>query len=496
MIKLRGRKPPLVLLWVLAVLVLGTWGAWAGPNWNPQPMTNLIVPETPDTSIVSSARTAPLGTYEVAVSVHEVAMEDGTTIEVTLREPVGVEGQSPGVVFMHGTGTSTHKAFEQHATWLASTGIVTAVPDKLLKHYTTLDRDYIGLARGYDTVARWLREQDSVYFRDVGYYGESEGALVAPVSVVDDAESAFLILVSDPAMPIRDQGALAADAYLRNVGVPRVIYQGIPRLIGGALAAGDFQYATFDPRPYHKRITVPVMMAYGTNDLSMPIVQGPIEVGESLREAGNNDLIVRYYEGADHGLRIDGELQSKPFQDISDFINGLPSSAWLGPKVAGAQPRQAFTAQTLDTPRWFGSGDAMVAILASGLMLTFIGALAVLAGRFGVGPRQDYRNVGRPILISALLVTLTWVAFLAYLVAVAMLAMSYETNRWVVQGGILAVELLGLSAVYFLVRALATWHAHPMQTRRAGGDLRVIFTGQILLLFALAYWGIYPSPFF
>ncbi len=219
-------------------------------------------------------------------------------------------------------------------------------------------------------------------------------------------------------------------------------------------------------------------------------------MGESLREAGNNDLIVRYYEGADHGLRIDGELQSKPFQDISDFINGLPSSARLGPKVAGAQPRQAFTAQTLDTPRWFGSGDAMVAILASGLMLTFIGALAVLAGRFGVGPRQDYRNVGRPILISALLVMLTWVAFLAYLVAVAMLAMSYETNRWVVQGGILAVELLGLSAVYFLVRALATWHARPMQTRRASGDLRVIFTGQILLLFALAYWGIYPSPFF
>ncbi|KTF03937.1 Alpha/beta hydrolase family protein [Trueperella bernardiae] len=496
MISLRARKPSLVLLWVLAVLVLGTWGAWAGPNWNPQPMTNLIAPETADTAIVSSSRTVPLDTYEVATSVHDVAMEDGTTIELTLREPVGVKGQSPGVVFLHGTGTSSHEAFEEHAQWLASAGIVTAVPDKLLEHYTTFERDYLGLARGYETVAEWLRDQDSVYARDVGYYGESEGALVAPVAVADDAEAAFLILISDPAMPIRDQGALAADAYLRNVGVPPVIYQGIPRLITGAIAAGDFQYATFDPRPYHKQITVPVMMAYGTHDLSMPIVQGPIEVGESLQEAGNNDLLVRYYEGADHGLRIDGELQARPFQDIANFINGLPSSARLSPKVAGAQPHQAFTAQTLDTPRWFGSGTAMFAILASGLMLTVIGSLLLLSGHFGIGARQNYQRVGRPILISAVLVTLTWVAFLAYLVAIATLALSYETNRWVVQGGILAVELLGLAAVYFLVRALATWHAHPMQTRRAGADLRVIFTGQILLLFALAYWGIYPSPFF
>lgn len=45
------------------------------------------------------------------------------------------------------------------------------------------------------------------------------------------------------------------------------------------------------------------MMAYGTNDLSMPIVQGPIQVAQALREAGNTDLVLRYYKDADHGLR-------------------------------------------------------------------------------------------------------------------------------------------------------------------------------------------------
>ncbi|QOR46809.1 prolyl oligopeptidase family serine peptidase [Trueperella pecoris] len=490
------RRVPLVLTWVLAVLVLGAWGAWAGPGWNPQPMTNLIVPQTASTAIVSAVNTPRLGAFEVASSIHEVALSDGQKIQVTLREPVGKEGQSPAIVFLHGTGTFTHKAFAQHATWLASTGIVTAVPDKLLNHYSAFERDYVGLSKEYQAVATWLRAQGSVYAREVGYYGESEGALIAPIAVVNDADAAFLVLVSDPAMPIREQGAFAADAYLRKLGAPSSLYQAIPRLISGAIADGNFLYATFDPGPYHERITVPVMMAYGTKDLSMPIVQGPIRVAEDLKEAGNDDLVLRYYKDADHGLRIDKELQSQPYQDISDFINGLPSSVRMSPAVAGAQPRQDYTAQTLDTPRWFGSGDAMAAILASGLMLTLLGSLLMIGGRLPWARRQTYRGVGRPILASGVLITLTWLAFLTYVMAVARLALSYETNRWVVQGGALGVQMLGLLALFFLVFAASRWYARPMLTRHAGASLRVVVTGQILLLFALAYWGIYPSPFF
>lgn len=88
------RRLPLVLMWVLAVLVLGAWGGWAGPGWNPQPMTNLNVPETHNTKVVSAVKTARLGTYEVATSVHEVPLGDGTLIKVTLREPLGLQGRA------------------------------------------------------------------------------------------------------------------------------------------------------------------------------------------------------------------------------------------------------------------------------------------------------------------------------------------------------------------------------------------------------------------
>ncbi|VEI14114.1 Alpha/beta hydrolase family [Trueperella bialowiezensis] len=481
------------MVWLLAVLILGLWGSWAGPAWNPQPMTNLIVPSTSSTEVTSAVDTPELGTYEVRETIHDVPREHGEPMRVTLREPVGAEGQRPGVVFLHGTGTSTHEAFAEHATWLASTGIVTAVPDKNLDGYSTLARDYESLADGYHDVAKWLRSQPSVYERDVGYYGESEGALIAPISTVRDPRTAFLILVSDPVMPIREQGALAADTYLREIGAPKQLYLAIPRLISGAIADGNFAYANFDPSPYHRKITVPVFMAYGTRDISMPIVQGPIMLARDLAEANNRSLLVRYYDGADHGLRIDGELQSAPYRDIADFINGLPSSVYVSDIVAGAQPRQDYVAQTVDTPRWFGSGHAMLVTLAAGVTLTIVGAGLLIVGKLPVGARQNYQGVGRPMVTSSAAILLTWVVFIVYVVALAELALSYETNRWVVQGGWLILQILALGAVYLLVRALRIWRANRMETRWAAVSLFILTAGQTLLLFALAYWGVYPS---
>ncbi|MDP9805607.1 putative esterase [Trueperella bonasi] len=486
---------PLVVIWLVTVLILGTWGVWAGPGWSPQPMTNLIVPTTTSTHISTAIPTPDVGTYTVTESVHEITGPQGQPLKVTLRKPEGVDGQRPGVVLLHGTGTSTHQAFKQHATWLASAGIVTAVPDKMTESYTALSRDYQALAEGYHAVADWLREQPSVYRRDVGYYAESEGALIAPISVVRDQRASFLILVSDPVMPIREQGALAAVTYLRQLGVPDQIYSAIPRLISGAIADGNFLYANFDPSPYHRQITQPVFMAYGTNDLSMPIVQGPIMLAEDLAKAENTDLVLRYYENADHGLRINGELQQDPYQDIADFINDLPSSVQMSNQVAGAQPRQDYIAQTIDTPRWFGSGDAMITLLAAGVLLVVIGAAMTTVGRLPIlGHQQTYRGVGRPMVASAAMVILSWLAFLGYVIAIANLALSYETNRWVVQGGWLGIQLLSLGAVFLLVRAGRTWADTPMLTREAGANLRVLLCGQVLLLFALAYWGVYPSP--
>ncbi len=482
-------------VWLISVLLLGLWGTWAGPGWNPQPMSNLVIPETSDTTVDSLVDTPRIGTYEVSSSDHELTLTTGNTITVRLWEPEGVTGERPGVVLLHGTGTSKHNSFSFHARWLSSAGIVTAVPDKPLEHYTVTSRDYGELASAYNEVADWLRDQDSVYERSVGYYGESEGALISPIAVVDDVDSHFLVLASDPVIPIREQGALAAVAYLQAIGAPEQLYQAIPRLISGATADGDFDYANFDPSEYHEQLTVPILMLYGTHDLSMPIVQAPVIMQDQISEAGNDALLVRYYAEADHGLRVRDDILQQPFQDTADFINGLPSSVDVSPAVAGAQPRQDYVAQTVDTPRWFGSGNAMLTILIIGVVLNILGMAVAAVGLIRVRGRRlfNYQGLGKPLVLSGTTVLVTWVVFIAYIVAVASVAMSYEQNRWLVQGGWLVVQLLALFAVWAAVRVvLKARHIKPI-SRWTGATIRMTFLGQVLLLFALAYWAVYPS---
>src|SRR5699024_7772246 len=71
-----------------------------------------------------------------------------------------------------------------------------------------------GLARGGPT--------------QVGIYGESEGAWIAPIAAVAEPGVAYLVLVSAPIVPPREQFAFATDSYLRNVGVPEALLRAIP----------------------------------------------------------------------------------------------------------------------------------------------------------------------------------------------------------------------------------------------------------------------------
>ncbi|ETJ42820.1 hypothetical protein Q604_UNBC03197G0001, partial [human gut metagenome] len=79
------------------------------------------------------------------------------------------------------------------------------------------------------------------------------------------------------------------------------------------------------------KITAPVLMLYGTGDSSMPLVQGPATIWDSIRKAGNTQLTVRYYDGANHGLKLgtttDGPLAPGVARDLSRWVTGLPATA-------------------------------------------------------------------------------------------------------------------------------------------------------------------------
>ena len=498
---------------VVALLSLSLIGTLAGPRWTPEPMSDPLAPTTADTSIGGDATTTVPGAYDVETSTVTVTQADGERVDALLRRPVGVRGPAPGVVFLHGAGTQTIEGFAEQAGALASAGVTTLVPSKPVEDYSLTSRDYPAMAADYGRSVDYLAGLDGVDSRRIGVYAESEGAIPAVVLTAEDARVSFLVLASAPVVRLREQMALAVDSYMRNVGVPEPMLTVIPRVLGSAdIPGGGFDYADFDSVPYLERITVPVLMLYGTADASMPLVQGPTTVWQALQRSGDDDLTVRYYAGANHGLKsgttTDGPLAPGVARDLTRWVTGLPATADAAPHVAGAAPTQAYWARTPDPTRWYASGDLMLAgvvggpaLLAAAGLGWAVGQLPRLRGRRGLHLRG---RVGRWSAALGLSVIASWVLYLAYILLVARLATSYSSNWLISYGGWLAAQLMALVAVVILVKLVGRiWlvRGHHRRGRHAGGRwltapsalvLLCVLAGAVVLLVGLAYWGLFP----
>mgnify|MGYP000965882357 FL=1 len=498
---------------VVAVLSLSLIGTLAGPRWTPEPVAAPLVPATADTTIGGDAPTAAVGTYRVEAATVSITQADGEQVPALLRRPVGADGPTPGVVFLHGAGTHGVDGFSDQAEALSSAGAATLVPAKPMEDYSLTSRDYRAMAADYRCSVDYLITLDGVDPERVGLYAESEGAIPGAVLTADDERVAFLIMASAPVVRLREQMALAMDSYMRNVGVPEPMLTLIPRVLGSAeIPGGGFQYADFDSAPYLRRITVPVLMLYGTADASMPLVQGPMTVWEAVRQSGDDALTVRYYEGANHGLRLgastDGDLAPGVARDLARWVVGLPGTADAAPHVAGATPTQAYWARTPDPTRWYASGDLMLAafilgfgLLALGGVVWGVGQAPRLRGRRGIHLPDP---IGRWTASLVLSIVAAWVLYLAYILGVISLATSYRTNHLFSYGGWVLVQMVALSTVVLGVKLTQrAWlmRGHVRHGREEGGRwltgpaacvLGSALSGTAVLLAALAYWGLFP----
>lgn len=502
---------------VVLTMALALIGTLAGPRWNPTTTDTELEVTSSDTAIGGTAPTRPVGTYTVRTTEVTVVQADGEAVPALLRQPENADGElltdTPGVVFMHGAGTQTIKGFAGQATSLASAGATTLVPSKPMEDYSLTDRNYVSMAADYAGSLDLLEDLDSVDPSRLGVYAESEGGFPGVVLTADDSRVSFLVLASAPVVRLRDQATYAAGTYLQRVGVPEVLLNVVARILGSAEVPGGFDYADFDAEPYERRITVPILMMYGTADSSMPIVQGPLRIWQSIQSNGNDQLTVRYYAGANHGLKLgastSGGLAPNVARDLSRWVMGLPSTAAAAPHVAGATPVQDFWAQAPGVTRWYASGDLMLAafLIGPGLLL-----LALLGWALGQAPRLVGRRglhlpdpIGRWSLSLGVQVLATWVLYIAYIASVARLAVSYRSNPWISYGGWAVAQLMALVSVIILVKLverIVQMRGHERHGRHPGGRWLTVPAGAVLagalagsavLLIALAYWGLFPS---
>lgn len=465
-------------------------------------MTETIEVTSPDVTVVTDTPTTAIGTYETTVTDMEVEL-DGATITARLTAPVDAPPDRPGMVFMHGAGTGSHTNFEDQAQALASAGVYVLVPAKRMDTYTTFSRDYEQMARDYLVSWQLLASTPGVDPDGVGVYGESEGAWIAPVAAVLEPRVAFVVLVSAPVVPPREQAAFAMDTYLRNTHVPWPLFRAIPRATGANVPGGGMDYVDFDVAPWQQRMEQPVLMVYGTHDASMPLVQGPLQVISDIAVAGNDQYTLRYFADANHGIRIDDELAPGFTEVLSAWTLGLPESATAEPRVAGDQPEQRYRAEPLPSPRWYADGDMLVWTIVVSAVLLVIGPLLwVLTA---LPRRRNGRKLPAPVArntaATGLAAVAVLVVFVAYVAQVADLALNYRTDDVVVLGGWVVVQLVGALAAGVLVHSVMV--AKPFHPERwGGGDERAGLAGRLLwwathlgalgLLLIAAYWGVYP----
>jgi dienelactone hydrolase len=352
---------------------------------------------------------------------------DGVSTVVRVARP-DTAGPFPVAVFAHGAGTGNHTAFDEHIEALAADGVVCLTPDKDLSAYTTTRRDYRHMAAQYADLARWARRQAWADPARVGFYGESEGAWVAPWAAAM-AGAAFMVLVSPPVVTPRQQMAYAIGTYLTAVGAPRSVLDAGIRLVGATMPRGVFAYADFDGARHLGRLRCPVLVVYGADDISMPTVQG---AERALAEIPG-PVAVRYYAEADHGIRRgeDKHVSRVFLRDLGGWLR-RPSAS---PQVAGIQPVQPFAA--LSPPR---SGP-----LAAEGYLGLAGLVALAAA--GLGSKGVPAKVRLPLTLLRAGALTTVLAHARYLQTLVTLATNYRTDPRAVLWGHRVVRLLGLATV-------------------------------------------------
>src|SRR5688500_2445273 len=270
----------------------------------------------------------------------------------------------PAVVFLHGSGAEGRWASRFLAVQLANRGIAALIFDKRGVGGSSGDWRRATLedlaADGAAAIAR-LRHEPRIDPRRIGLHGHSQGGTLAPLVAARAPGLAFIIGSSAAGLPTDSTEVFSilnsvypratsaddsASARTYTSELVAVAYHGRPRARLDSLATAlrdrpwffappppDNAYWSFSPlyaryRPleWWSRVRVPVLLLYGSDDQRVQAAQSAERIAAALRTAGNTDVTVRLYPGADHTFRLPPASSGWPITApgyISDLLDWL-----------------------------------------------------------------------------------------------------------------------------------------------------------------------------
>jgi dienelactone hydrolase len=285
------------------------------------------------------------------------------TLAGTLLLP-NVDGRVPAVVFLHGSGPEGRWASRYLATRIAARGFASLIFDKRGVGSSTGDwrvatpDDLVGDAVA--AVARLL-DEPRIDSARIGIHGHSQGGTLAPMIATRSSHVAFVIASAAAGLPtdsvelysllsfVLPNAATAEDSASATQYASEVVavaYRGRPRTLVDSLAVRlkerpwffplpppDNPYWTFSsafalykPLEWWAQVRVPVLLLYGADDQRVPAAESAARIGAVLRKAGNTQLTIRIFPGADHTFRLRPGPSDWPVT-APDYIPSLVS--WL-----------------------------------------------------------------------------------------------------------------------------------------------------------------------
>jgi pimeloyl-ACP methyl ester carboxylesterase len=319
------------------------------------------------------AKTQDLPAHRRDVRFHS----GGAALAGTLFTPRAA-GPHPAVVMVDGAGPGDRNAGQIPAVreHFLGRGVAVLCYDK--PGVGASSGDWMGQSlrdRADEALAAvaFVRGQHDIDPRCVGLWGISQGGWVAPLAASLSADVAFVISVSGPGVPVVEQNLYDLRNGLRGRGHPaeRVeqLVATFAALMEAARRGEDFGRARteipeaqlqpllehfgvvpeqlaamydllrriveYGPAPVLERVRCPVLAIFGEHDQVVPVPESVAGFEQALARAGNRDVVVKVFPGADHALRLTGTTE-RPAPFAPGYLDVM--AEWVLERAASARP--------------------------------------------------------------------------------------------------------------------------------------------------------------